>query len=186
MNMIELTLALLALLISPGPTNALLALAGAQEQRRDGALLGLVLMAYLATVVPLTLWGQVVLGHLPALRQALTIAASIWVGLLAFRLWRRKPEIQGGRAGQNVTATQVFMTTLLNPKALVFGLVLLPKAEQAFVGIGVFALLVLAVSALWLAIGARLGDTAKPKVNKLGAAWLAALSLLLIGRALAL
>jgi threonine/homoserine/homoserine lactone efflux protein len=77
------------------------------------------------------------------------------------------------------------VTTLLNPKALVFGLVLLPGSPSILASFAVFGGAVLTVSALWLALGARLSASAKPLVNKLGAVWLAALSLLLIGRALA-
>ena len=68
MTLIELAFALLALLATPGPTNTLLALAGAQRVRRPLMLPLVELAAYLATVVPLSIWGQHWLEATPMLR----------------------------------------------------------------------------------------------------------------------
>lgn len=177
MTLIELTFALLALLASPGPTNALLAMAGAQGARGLG-LPVLVLGAYLATVVPLTLWGGIWLDSLPQLRTGLTLCAAFWVAALALRLWRTETLSLSAA----VTPWQIGLTTLMNPKALVFGLVLLPKAANTPIGLGLFAALVLAVSVLWLSLGAGLPQRARPLVNRGGAVWLGLLAVLLIGR----
>ncbi len=72
MTLMELSLALLALLITPGPTNALLALSGAQNGMRAGLrLIPIVLVCYLCTVLPLALWGAPILHRLPLLRPIL-------------------------------------------------------------------------------------------------------------------
>lgn len=177
--LIELTFALLALLASPGPTNALLAMAGAQGAR--GLRLPLLVLAcYGATVIPLTLWGGAALDRLPELRTGLTLAASLWVGLLALKLWRS----ERFSLTAAVTPAQLALTTLMNPKALVIGLVLLPATPQPIEGLGVFAVLVLGVSTLWLRLGASLPQAARPMVNRGGALWLGALAALLLGRLL--
>lgn len=179
MSLTELTLALIALLAAPGPTNALLAMAGARGFRLHW--LVLVLAAYLCTVVPLTLWGGVWLAQLPQLKTGLSFSAALWVALLAARLWRRSSYA----LDTVVTPAQLALTTVMNPKALVFGLVLLPQAPSPAIGLGLFATLVLAVSTLWLALGASLPARARPAVNRGGALWLAALAVLLAGRAVA-
>ncbi len=179
MNLFELTFTLLALLASPGPTNALLAMAGAQGARGP-ALPLLVLAGYAAAVLPLALWGGPWLTELPALRHGLTLSAAVWVGLLAVRLWRADRFAITAR----VTPLQIVLTTAMNPKALVIGLVLLPAGPGLPLGLGLFAGLVLAISALWLRLGANLPHRARPLVNRGGAAWLGLLSVLLLGRVL--
>jgi threonine/homoserine/homoserine lactone efflux protein len=58
----ELALAILALLLTPGPTNSLMLLAGAERGLlRASRLIPAELMGYLTTVVPLALVGQSVL-----------------------------------------------------------------------------------------------------------------------------
>lgn len=176
MTLIELTFALTALLAAPGPTNALLAMAGAQGARGMRLPL-LVLAAYAAVVIPLVLWGA---SWLAQMQQGLTLAASLWVGLLALKLWRAERFSLTTR----VTPAQLALTTLMNPKGLVIGLVLLPATPQIPVALGLFATLVLAVSTLWLRLGASLPQRARPMVNRGGALWLGALAALLLGRLL--
>lgn len=183
MTVIELAFALFALLATPGPTNTLLALAGAQGVRRPFVLPFVELAAYLATVVPLSLWGHGWLQGLPGLRIGLTLAAAVWVGVLAVRLWRQStcPQTQGT---PGVTPLQVGITTLLNPKALVFGLVLIPQGPGLMSGLVVFSALIVVVSLCWLALGARLSGRMAPIVNRGGAVWLGLLAAMLVGRAL--
>lgn len=179
MTVIELTFALLALLASPGPSNALLAMAGAQGSRGPRLPL-LVLCAYGCTVLPLALWGEIWLKELPQLRHGLTLAASLWVGILALKLWRT----ERFSLTTSVTPTQIGLTTVLNPKALVIGLVLLPAGPTLALGLAVFAGLVLAVSGLWLWLGASLPHRTRPMINRGGAIWLGLLAALLLGRVL--
>jgi threonine/homoserine/homoserine lactone efflux protein len=183
MTLIDLAFALFALLATPGPTNTLLALAGAQGVRRPYLLPFAELSAYLATVIPLSLWGHGWLAAVPGLRTGLTLAAALWVGALAIRLWRQstRPEGQGA---PTVTARQVAVTTLLNPKALVFGLVLIPEGPDVLSGLVLFAGLIVVVSLGWLALGARFSGRMAPLVNRGGAIWLGVLAALLLGRLL--
>jgi threonine/homoserine/homoserine lactone efflux protein len=184
MTLIELAFALLALLATPGPTNTLLALAGAQAVRRPLLLPLVELAAYMTTVVPLSIWGQNWLEATPKLRLILTLAAAVWVAVLAVRMWRHatRAEAQGA---PGVTALQVGVTTLLNPKALVFGLVLIPSGPDVVAGLWLFAALVIVVSLAWLWLGARLAGRYQPLVNRGGAVWLGVLAALLLGRVLA-
>lgn len=183
MTMIELTFAILALLATPGPTNTLLALAGAQGQRRPVVLPAVELAAYMTTVIPLSIWGHRWLEATPALRLGLTLVAALWVAVLALKLWRNstRPDTD---AAPVVTPLQVGVTTLLNPKALVFGLVLIPQAPNTAAGLGLFAALVVVVSLGWLWLGGRISGRFQPLVNRGGAVWLGVLAALMLGRAL--
>ena len=83
---------------------------------------------------------------------AIALAAGLWVAWLALKLWQ--PE-KSGTAPAKVTARMVFLTTLLNPKALIFGLVLLPAAAPAE-GFALFVALVVIVALAWIWLGQRL------------------------------
>lgn len=188
MSPLELSLAVLALLLTPGPTNSLMLLAGAERGLlRASRLIPAELAGYLATVIPLALVGQSVLDAWPGLRTAVALAAAVWVALLAVRLWRL-PDVTTGSA---VTTKDLFITTALNPKALIFGLVLLPAADQLAWNIGVFAGLVVAVALAWAGLGAilRRGASSQPRtlfvLRRLASVLLGAMSVLLIVRGVA-
>lgn len=183
MTVIELSFAMLALLAAPGPTNTLLALAGAQGSTKPWTLPMAASGAYLATVLPLALWGHAWVHSFPRLEMTMTMLAGLWVGVLAARLWRNATRpLDSSTAG--VTAFQIGTTTLLNPKALIFGLVLVPQAPRLDLGLGLFAILVLLTSAVWLGLGARLSRRLLPLFNRGGAVWLGLLAALMLGRAL--
>lgn len=175
--------ALSALLLTPGPTNTLLALAGAERGWHAALrLVPLEIAAYLAVALPLAVAGVALEAHLPALRPLLAGGAGVWVMVLAARMW----QLPAAGSAPSVSGGRVFLTTLLNPKGLVIGLVLLPGTQ---LGLRVLALAVLIglVAAFWAALGALLtGGTSGPAprgaaiFRRLAAVWLGVLSLGLI------
>ena len=177
--------AVLALLLSPGPTNVLMALAGAQGGRRRVLLfVPAALAGYLAVVVPLAWLGAEMLGRWPLLAVGLKLAAAAWVMVLAVRLWGLRGA--GDRAG-GVTAGRVLVTTMLNPKALIFGLVLLPApADEAFLPkLLLFCLMVMGVSLVWgsagtIAQGGQDGASRLQVIRRVASVWLAFVSITLI------
>lgn len=173
MTLAEMTLATLVLLAAPGPTNTLMALCGADRGvRRAARLIPAELVAYLAVTVPLALVGAEVMASVPGLRGGVTLAASVWVAWLAVAMWRLPAP---GAAPGGVTAARVFVTTLLNPKALVVGLVLLPGPDLAL-RTGVFVVTVALVAAAWAALGARVPG--RPDIlRRVAASWLGLLAL---------
>jgi threonine/homoserine/homoserine lactone efflux protein len=176
--------AILALLLTPGPTNTLMAVAAAQRGiGRVVRLLPAELAGYLTAVIPLVWVGAELLDRLPAAAHALEFAAAVWVMLLAIRLWG----LPGGQDGGEVTARRVYVTTLLNPKALVFGLVLLPSpAEPAFTGqLVLFCLSVAVVALLWGSAGALSqaganGGERLRTARRLASVWLGIVSVTLL------
>lgn len=185
MSAFELSLAILALLVTPGPTNTLMFLAGAERGlARALRLIPAELAGYLLTVVPLVLAGAPLLQAHPGARAALALAAGLWVAVLALRLWRlpRADENRG-----TIGAASVFTTTLLNPKALIFGLVLLPApADEAFLPkLLLFCLMVMGVSLVWgsagtIAQGGQDGASRLQVIRRVASVWLAVVSITLI------
>jgi threonine/homoserine/homoserine lactone efflux protein len=188
MNSLELALAILALLLTPGPTNSLMLLAGAERGLlRAIRLIPAELAGYLTTVVPLALVGQSVLDAWPGLRTAVALAAAVWVALLALRLWR----LPDGAPAQAVGVRALLVTTALNPKALIFGLVLIPSPDRLAGNLAVFAGLVVVVALFWSGLGATLlsGAPGQPRalfvLRRLASVFLAAMSVLLVLRGVA-
>ena len=179
------TLAVLAVLGTPGPTNTLLATAGATAGvRRSLPLVPAEAAGYSISVLALGLvLGPAVAGA-PALAGALRAAVGAYLLLLAVRLWR------GGRAalatGALVTPAQVFLTTLLNPKAIVFALGIMPfGAPRVWPYLLGFLLLLVSVATGWIAAGAALGGVVGGRgwggmVPRVGAAAVGAFAVLLM------
>lgn len=176
-------LALLALLAAPGPTNALLALAGAQGGLRAGlARVPLVAAAYLVVVAPMLLWGAPLAESLPLFRAGLSGLAALWVARLALRLWSQPP---AESAADNVAPAAVVVTTLLNPKALIAALVILPGQGHPALLLALFAACALVSGALWAMLGAGLLRRAGRWLTRGSAVALGGLSLVLAIRAAA-
>jgi threonine/homoserine/homoserine lactone efflux protein len=106
-------------------------------------------------------------------------------------MWRL-PVARSG--GLTVTARRVIVTTLLNPKALIFGLVLLPAEAGAklLANFGLFAGLIAAAAAGWIALGAVLArggrsESGLPSAwRRAASVWLGALAVYLFGHAVGL
>jgi threonine/homoserine/homoserine lactone efflux protein len=180
------TLAVLAVLGTPGPTNTLLATAGATAGlRRSLPLIPAEAAGYTISILVVASALGPVMAQAPLLAAVLRAAVGAYLLHLALRLWRH-----GGAslaAGAAVTPAQVFIATLLNPKAIVFALGILPFG----VGRGVwpyllgFLLLLTAVATAWIATGAMLGGAAGRRgwghaVPRLGAAAVGTFALLLL------
>ena len=184
----DLIMALAVLLLTPGPTNTLMALAGAERGARGAAgFIPAELAAYLSVTVPLAMAGAGVMAAVPGLLPLVTAAAAIWVLWLAIRMWRRPVPQQVAAA--TVTPLRVFLTTLLNPKALIIGLVLLPGPSLPL-RTAVFAALVCGAALAWISLGtvlARRGNSPVPGLTPLlrrsAAVWLGLLSAALAFRA---
>lgn len=175
------TFAICALLLTPGPTNTLIFLSSIGSGfGRALRLIPFEIAGYLSVIVPLALFGEPLLANHPAWAQTVKLLAAIWIMVLAARLWLRKPEL--GEA--YVTSTQMFVTTLINPKGLIFGLVLVPSGGPDTIAIylAIFLTCAIAAAIIWAAAGALLGRRSKnaPQASKMltitAAGWLAFLS----------
>lgn len=161
------TLAVLAILGTPGPTNTLLATSGALVGfRRSLPLVLAEIGGYLLAIAVL----HVVLGGLladyPAVKTALRLLIGFYLLIAAFELWTRRGVLDGPPTG--VRFDRVFVTTLLNPKAIVFAFGVLPLSQPnaafyvlAFVGF------VLVAALSWIVVGVLVGRVAPSPGSRL-------------------
>ncbi|KRE00197.1 hypothetical protein ASE63_08920 [Bosea sp. Root381] len=182
---------LVLLLATPGPTNTLLALAGATARPRAAPLLIAELSAYLAAVIVLGAIAAALGAGVENLRPWMQAAAALYLSWVAGRMWRSRPDPSG--AGE-VRPILVATTTLLNPKTLIIAFVLMPEgwsaeAEVAARHLLAMSLLVPLAGAAWFAGGRALAATGGARVQRLipraSALLLGLFAMTLAGRALA-
>ncbi|WP_336958246.1 hypothetical protein [Sphingobium aquiterrae] len=152
MHALSFAIATIALLATPGPTNALLAASGAMSGVRASLrLLPCELGAYLLAI---GLFHQLLIPLLPpwAVVTLKLLSIALLLGI-ARRLWGASLAPKSAQPARGAT---IFLTTLLNPKALIFSTIIFPP--DAFVQPAMlFAPLCLGAGGLWIAAGARLG-----------------------------
>jgi len=149
-------LAVLSLLGAPGPTNVLLATAGAMAGVRPSLkLLGAALGGYLIAVAALRLALGPVIEANPLVGITLKVAVALYLVWVAIALWRRSASLTGDEA---VSMQAVFVATLLNPKSLVFAFGVIPSVHPAlWAYVAAFAVTIPAVGLGWLLIGRAIG-----------------------------
>ena len=179
-------LATLTLLAVPGPTNTLLAASGAAVGfRRSLRLLPFELAGYSLAIGALTLALGRTVAAVPSVGIAARVIASAYLVWSAITLWRRSQRLslQGATV---VSPTRVFITTLLNPKALIFAFVIMPAGEPEELAPYVFAfwLLVPACACAWIAAGALLAGPDVDAITPARIAKVAAAALLLFAAAI--
>ena len=157
--MIEPTLFLLAvlsLLATPGPTNTLLATSGATVGvKRSLVLLVGELGGYLISLAVLRIVLGPVIAGVPVLGIALKVAVALYLGWIAYTLWTRSAALTGEAA---VSVRAVFVTTLLNPKALIFAFTIIPlEHPMLWAYFAAFAVTVPVVGLAWIVIGSLIG-----------------------------
>ena len=179
-------LAVLAVLGTPGPTNTLLATAGATAGvRRALPLIPAEAAGYTISILTLGLALGPAMARTPVLAGALRVAVGAYLLLLALRLWRRGASAMA--TGGVVTPAQVFITTLLNPKAIVFALGILPfgTGRNVWPYMLGFLTLLTSVALAWIAAGTMLGAAAARRgwgwvVPRVGAAAVGGFALVLL------
>lgn len=182
---IVFALAAATVLVAPGPTNTLLASAGASGGfRRSLHLLIAALAGYLLTIFIL---GGLIGSLLPDRgRTVLSLLAGLYLAVLAARLWRLPPE----SAAATVRWQQVFVTTLLNPKGLVLAFAVVPRqSERAWLYIAALAMIAAVAGSIWIGAGVLLGRAGGGRVRgmvpKATSAALGVLAVVLIASSLA-
>ena len=148
-------LAVLGLLATPGPTNTLMAASGAQRGVRRS--LHLLLGELGGYAIAITVWIEIVGAVAAREPMVAVIAKLVAVAFLlwsAWKLWRNAG--QADLAARGITLGRVFVTTLLNPKALVFAFAIFPGVGfvERLPYDAVFAALVVGTAIGWMGLGA--------------------------------
>ncbi|HWA45323.1 MAG TPA: LysE family transporter [Hypericibacter adhaerens] len=154
---VQFALAVLLLLSVPGPTNTVMATAGAVNRGEWpwpfmlGELAGYFAIVLLARLVLLPL-----IDAVPWLGVALKCLVVLYLVYAAIRLWRTR--LGNAGATGRVSVRLVFFTTFLNPKGLIFAIAIIPREHPALWGyFAAFAALVLAIGCCWFMAGRTLG-----------------------------
>lgn len=158
-----LAIGIIVVLITPGPTNTLLAAAGLRQGlRRSVPLIAAELAGY---VVSISVWGHFLVqaGHaLPWLPSLLRVAAGVYIAYLAVDMWRAAVALPDSTQRASGMRT-LFVATLLNPKGLLFAGTIFPAVAFAYVpayavAMLMFACLLVPIALAWITFGAALGS----------------------------
>lgn len=186
LDFLPFVLAVLGLLIVPGPTNTLMAAAGATRGvRRSLHLIAGELGGYL---IAITVWTELV-GAAAAAQPLIGVAAKlIAAGFLLWSAWKlwSHPRLSGQPATA-ISLARVFTTTLVNPKGLVFAFAIFP--HLGFVArlpyLGVMGALVIVTAMAWQTLGGAVASSSRglltaARIEKASAVALAVFAVLLI------
>ena len=162
-DMLLFVLGVAIVLITPGPTNTLLAAAGLwQGVRRAARLAWAELVGY---VVSISAWGGFLVhaAHsLAWLSPLVRMASCGYVAYLAIRMWRMTLAFEAPSQAELGSRT-LFVATLLNPKAILFAGTIFPpvafvQGTAYLIAMTVFTVLLLPIGFAWIAFGAALGS----------------------------
>jgi len=156
-----LALAIAIVLITPGPTNTLLAAAGLRQGIwRSLPLIGAELAGYLVSI---SVWGYFLVKaahRVPWLPSLLRIASCIYIAWVAINMWRAAIALPTSLQPATGLRT-LFVATLLNPKGLLFAGTIFPVAAflngAAYLqAMAEFIGLLVPAAFAWIAFGAAL------------------------------
>lgn len=150
-----------SILATPGPTNALLATAGATVGvYRATHLVTAEALGYGISIAFFGVFLKSLVTHHPLIGIGLRVILCAYLLHVAWRLFRSGQV--GEEANGHVTWRRVFLTTLLNPKVLIFALVVIPfGTPQAETYLALFFAILLPISLVWISLGGILGRAAR-------------------------
>lgn len=185
MSFTSFILAAALILITPGPTNTILAASGSVMGWRRAGYLPLAEAAGYLLAITACLVVAASLESVPGAMSMMKAIAAMWLLHSASNLWRQTP--QANAAGLSITIRRVFLTTLLNPKALLVGAILIPQIEPdlQYFAVLVFLALSICAGAAWTMGGSLLPARVKPLAYKGAAVVLGLFSLVAATSAIA-
>ncbi|WP_180055528.1 LysE family translocator [Acinetobacter sp. YH12142] len=153
----------ISILLTPGPTNTLLASSGIQVGlRKSFRLIPAEAFGYLISI---SLWGFLIgkiSVHLPLLPTILKLFSASYILFLAMRLWRTATVAENFNQ-KGIRARELFVATLLNPKALLFASAIFPalawqNAQYYVAHMLIFLLLIVPIAFFWTFLGSVLAS----------------------------
>ncbi|OAL78644.1 multidrug transporter MatE [Acinetobacter sp. SFB] len=149
------------ILLTPGPTNTLLASSGIQVGVRQS--LRLIPAESIGYLISITVWGIIigtVSSQFPILPIFLKLLSALYIIFLAIKLWKTA-DIEASYNLPTIRAGELFCATLLNPKALLFASAIFPSSawltlNNYLLHIGMFLILIVPIALFWTFIGSIL------------------------------
>lgn len=170
-------------LITPGPTNTLLAACGAAMDFRRAAILPLAeALGYIIAILFFVAFAEMMRGNHVVL-AVVRLAAAAWLIHSSYRLWRMP--FEASPAVKDDAFRRVLVTTIVNPKAMLVGTILIPAGTgmAAPAWIGVYAALSTVSGLGWVTLGSLLPLGIKRHAYKLASVILGTFSLVAIASA---
>lgn len=145
-----------AILLTPGPTNTILAASGAAMGLRHARLLPLAEALGYALAIAFFLAVAELLTGVPQALPVLKGVAAVWLVASAYKLWSLP--VVPDMPEQASAFGRVLLTTLLNPKAMLVGTISIPSLmpEELLVGLLSFIGLSTIAGFAWASLGAAL------------------------------
>lgn len=151
------------ILLTPGPTNTLLASSGVQVGlRRSVKLIPAEVLGY---VISISAWGMLigkVSTTLPLLPPILKLLSACYIIFLAIKLWHTaNQEIELNQP--TIRTRELFCATLLNPKALLFASAIFPVAAWSdfhiyLIHMMAYLALITPIALFWIFLGSLLAS----------------------------
>lgn len=153
----------ITILLTPGPTNTLLASSGIQSGIRNS--LRLIPAEALGYLIAISIWGLIigtVSKKFPMIPVILKLFSAAYIFYLAVKLWRTAT-VQEDFTQPSIRPRELFLATLLNPKALLFATAIFPvfvwqSATVYSAHMLTFLLLILPIAFFWIMIGSVLAS----------------------------
>lgn len=148
----------MTILLTPGPTNTLLASSGIQVGFQKS--LHLIPAEALGYLIAISIWGifvDRVAETLPFLPALLKLLSAMYILFLAVKLWKSAANTDLNKV-TIIGPRQLFVATLLNPKALLFASAVFPLATWNSVPVYmqnmvVFLLMLVPIAFFWVFMG---------------------------------
>ncbi|NUF35711.1 LysE family transporter [Acinetobacter oleivorans] len=151
------------ILLTPGPTNTLLASSGVQVGLRKSV--KLIPAEVLGYVISISAWG-VLIGKvsttLPLLPPILKLLSACYIIFLAIKLWHTaNQEVELNQP--TIRTRELFCATLLNPKALLFASAIFPVAAWSdfhiyLIHMMAYLALITPIALFWIFLGSLLAS----------------------------
>jgi threonine/homoserine/homoserine lactone efflux protein len=170
-------------LLTPGPTNTVLAACGATLGFRRAAILPLAeAIGYVIALSFFVAFAEMLRGSHVTL-AIVRLAAAAWLIYSSYRLWRMP--FEPDPAVSDAAFRRVLLTTIVNPKAMLVGTILIPPGTgvAALAWIGTYAALSTAAGLGWVTLGGLLPQGIKRHAYKLASVILGTFSLIAIASA---
>lgn len=145
--------AVVMLLLVPGPTNTVMATAGAGPRQSPLLLLAAELAGYATIITLATILLVPLVAAWPPAGVIVKLVVSAYLVIIAIKLWRGRIAIEADQT-KAVGPALVYLTTALNPKGLIFAMTVFPHGHpQLWMYAGLFAGCVVACGFSWFSLG---------------------------------
>ncbi|MBJ9984718.1 LysE family transporter [Acinetobacter sp. S40] len=151
----------ITILLTPGPTNTLLASSGIESGLKKS--LKLIPAEATGYLIAISLWGILIdsiADSFPLIPPVMKLLSATYIIFLALKLWKTST-VDTTLDQPLITVKALFCATLLNPKALLFASAIFPASSWSsthnyVIHMGTFLALILPIAMFWIFIGSIL------------------------------